>query len=376
MTHARLCVTVTGPTTEALRAARDAVSDADLVEIRLDSAERPDVRGVLAGRRLPVVLTCRPRWEGGAFDGSEDERHGLLAAALEAGAEYVDVEWKAGFDDLLRARAGQGVIVSSHEFDRTPHALGDRLREMRRTGAEVVKLAVQPQRLGDVSALLEAGIAAGPDEGRVLIAMGWRGLVTRVLPARFGSCWTYAGSLEAVGQISARRLVDEFRFRDIDPGTAVYGVVGSAAGHSLVPAMHNAGWRALGIDAVCVPFDATDADDFLDLAGRLAVRGVGVGAPYQAEFRARAAHVDEAAARLGLADTIRMSDDGLDATYLGGAGLPPDAGVRGCPAGDVLDRLVAHVARQCEWWFGRTPPAGVLRGAAERCRAAGEGTAR
>jgi 3-dehydroquinate dehydratase len=48
-----------------LRAARDAVKDADLVELRLDGVADLDVAGALAGRRRPVIVTCRPSWEGG-----------------------------------------------------------------------------------------------------------------------------------------------------------------------------------------------------------------------------------------------------------------------------------------------------------------------
>ena len=74
MTNAQLCATVTADTTAELRARRDAVVDADLVELRLDSVRDLDVEGALAGRRTPVVATCRPTWEGGGFAGSEEER--------------------------------------------------------------------------------------------------------------------------------------------------------------------------------------------------------------------------------------------------------------------------------------------------------------
>ena len=62
-----LCVTVQAATTAELRAKRDAVVDADLVELRLDSVSDPDVSGALAGRSTPVIVACHPAWEGGAF---------------------------------------------------------------------------------------------------------------------------------------------------------------------------------------------------------------------------------------------------------------------------------------------------------------------
>ena len=78
MSTPRLCVTVTATSTAELRRRRDAVRDADLVELRLDGVADPDVAGALAGRRLPVIVTCRPVWEGGRFAGI---RRGAQAAA-------------------------------------------------------------------------------------------------------------------------------------------------------------------------------------------------------------------------------------------------------------------------------------------------------
>src|SRR5436190_9618152 len=80
-----VCVTVTAPTMAELRRRRDEVTDADLVELRLDTVSDPDVAGALAGRGLPVLITCRPEWEGGHFNGSEEERKGILARACALG---------------------------------------------------------------------------------------------------------------------------------------------------------------------------------------------------------------------------------------------------------------------------------------------------
>ena len=93
MRHSLLVETVTGQTMTGLIAAREAASDVDLVELRLDGVADVDVRGALSGRRLPVIATCRPTWEGGRFEGSEERRQAVLMEALAAGAEYVDVEW-------------------------------------------------------------------------------------------------------------------------------------------------------------------------------------------------------------------------------------------------------------------------------------------
>ena len=78
MATPELCVTVTAPTMADLRRQRDAVDDADLVELRLDKVRDPSVAGALEGRTRPVIVTCRAAWEGGGFTGSEEERHRIL----------------------------------------------------------------------------------------------------------------------------------------------------------------------------------------------------------------------------------------------------------------------------------------------------------
>ena len=82
----QVCVTVTGRTMEEVRRARDGAAGADVVEVRLDGVARPDPVAALDGRLRPVIITCRPKWEGGAFDGSEEERRRLLLGAVAAGA--------------------------------------------------------------------------------------------------------------------------------------------------------------------------------------------------------------------------------------------------------------------------------------------------
>jgi 3-dehydroquinate dehydratase/shikimate dehydrogenase len=304
-----LCITVNGRTMADIRRARDEAFEADLVELRLDGVSDPDVAAALADRRRPVIVTCRPAWEGGAFDGSEEERRRILAAALEAGADFVDLEWRAGFTDLIRAH-GSRVVCSLHDYDGVPHDLDGCYRAMRGTGAAVVKLAVAPQRLCDLLPLLAIGRAAvSRKERAALIGMGIVGVPSRVLAAHFGSCWSYAGAA-APGQLSADRMLGEFRYRDITSASRIYGVVGSPIGHSLSPAMHNAAFRAAFLDAAYVPLQAADAADFVEFARALGMSGASVTAPFKRTLMPTVSKIDEDARRIGALNTIRVDRDG------------------------------------------------------------------
>jgi len=274
MGAALLCETVTASTMAGLVAARDASTDADMVELRLDGVADVNVDAALAGRRVPAVVTCRPVWEGGQYRGAEEERCALLARALELGAEYVDVEWRAvrersaGLDRLV-AEHRDRVIVSSHDFEGVPNDLSQRARAMRETRAALIKIAVAATRLSDTLPLIEIG----REGNAVVIGMGDAGAPTRLLASRFGSRWTYGGNAVAPGQVPARTMVEHFRFRDVGPKTAIFGVVGPDAAASGAPRKYNAAFAAAGVDAVCVPLPAATAGDYETFAAALGMAG-------------------------------------------------------------------------------------------------------
>jgi 3-dehydroquinate dehydratase/shikimate dehydrogenase len=303
------------PDVASMRAARDRAAG-DLVELRLDGLDRIDVTAALAGRRRPVIATCRAAWEGGRFQGTEEERVRVLAQALAEGAEFVDLEWRASAAaPLITPATRDRIVLSMHDFDATPADLTDRVREMRRLGTGIVKAAVKTERLAELLPLLAIGREGARDGQRtVLIGMGPCGVVSRVLPAHFGSCWTYGGAAVAPGQVSVPRLVDEFRVRTVTAQSAVYAVVGHPIAHSVSPAMHNAAFAALGIDAVYVPCDAVDFEDFERLAAALSIAGASVTAPYKeaawaAQRRGREQASGERDTRDAL-NTLRRTVDG------------------------------------------------------------------
>ncbi len=316
MPVSQLCVTIAAPTMEALRRGRDAATTADLVELRLDLVDRPDVMGALEGRRRPVIVTCRAKWEGGGFDGSEEERERILLQAVEAGAEFVDIEARAEFvPAILRRRRGRGVVLSMHTFGPAPGDLKDRARAMRSTGAEIIKIAFEAQRLSDMQPLFEmaARPATGEQDdvgsvGHVFIAMGQPGVPSRILAARLGSRWTYAGDGVAPGQLPAARLQDDYGFRRIRADADIYGVVGNPIAHSLSPVMHNAGFAALNINAVYVPLEAQDADDFVAFARMVGLRGASITAPFKVAMLTKVDEVDPVVARVGALNTVAVRD--------------------------------------------------------------------
>ena len=307
-----------------LLAARDAATAGDLVELRLDGVANLDIGRALEGRRVPAIVTCRAMWEGGRFEGTEEERRAILARALDLGAEFVDVEWQAvdgqltgvSFHDLVH-RAPERIVVSSHDFDGVPPDLESRARAMRATGAGTIKIAVSVSRLSQTLCLK----SIARDGSAVVIGMGELGVVSRLLAGRFGSQWAYAGQGVAPGQLPASRMIDDYGFRRVSESTRIFGVVSTNALHSFSPIMHNAAFEAAGIDAVYVPLPVHEFTDFLSFAEGMNVEGVSVTIPFKLDALRAAESSDALTQQVGAANTLRRRDSGWEATNTDVAGF-------------------------------------------------------
>ncbi len=298
---ARVCETVLVNDMRELRRLRDA-SSADIVELRLDGVAGLDVRGAVEGRRLPVLLTCRAAWEGGRFTGSEEERLGIIAAAIASDADFVDVEWRAARAELP-AIAPERLVLSHHAFDGVPGDLRDRVQAMRRESPSgVIKVAVVLNELSGLLALQR--VAAADAAPHVFIGMGAAGVLSRVCPASLGSAWTYGGSA-APGQLPVAELVHRYRVRSQSASTRLFGLTGRPLAHSASPAMHNAAFSASGVDAIYVPLETGDARALLEVAEAFGFEGVSVTAPLKQAWSALGVAVDARARAIGAANTLR-----------------------------------------------------------------------
>jgi 3-dehydroquinate dehydratase/shikimate dehydrogenase len=137
--------------------------------------------------------------------------------------------------------------------------------------------------------------------------MGDAGVPTRLLAARYGSRWTYAGQGVAPGQIPAARMVGEFRYRAIGAATRLFGVISTNAMHSASPAMHNAAFAAGGIDAAYIPLRAADVDDFMAFADGVGIEGASVTIPFKLDALRKASLATERAEVIGAANTLKRS---------------------------------------------------------------------
>jgi 3-dehydroquinate dehydratase/shikimate dehydrogenase len=222
-----------------------------------------------------------------------------------------------------------------HDFAGCPDDLEARVDAMAALDPAVLKVAVTISRLADCGRLAELA-ARHPGRRLVLIGMGEAGLATRILPGRFGSCWTYAGDGVAPGQIDVASLRGEFRIHRVGPRTRIYGIAGRPVMHSLSPAMHNAAFDDLGLDAAYVPLAAADVDDLVAGLRVLGVAGASVTAPFKVDVMRGLASLDEDARQTGAVNTLVPAAGGWR-----GHNTDVEGFLAGCAGLDLQARRVA-----------------------------------
>lgn len=98
----------------------------------------------------------------------------------------------------------------------------------------------------------------------------------------------------------------------ITGATRLAAVIGHPVRHSLSPALHNAAFRAAGIDWCFVAFDVAPgaAREAVAAMQSLGIGGFAVTMPHKADVAAAVDEVDVAAAALGSVNTVVLRDDG------------------------------------------------------------------
>ena len=97
----------------------------------------------------------------------------------------------------------------------------------------------------------------------------------------------------------------------IDGATRVYGLLGRPVVHSLSPAMHNAAFREVGLNAVYVAFPVTDLASAVAGLRGLQIPGVSVTIPFKEEIIPLLDELDPQAARIGAVNTVVNRDGRL-----------------------------------------------------------------
>lgn len=310
-----ICVSLGVDDPQRLRAEHAALvaQGCKLVEYRLDFLPPSvDVAELVRSRPGPIIATVRRPEDGGKWTGPEEDRRRLLQAAIDAGAEYVDLEPDASV--AIPRRGTTRRIVSMHDFSRTPSDLAAIHAKLAACDADVVKLAMTATSPVDNFRVLR--IVREAKIPTIGLCMGELGQASRILNGVCGSPLTFAAATEATavapGQLSFTTMRGLFRYESLSSQTAVAAVIGDPIGHSKSPLIHNRALAAAGIDGVYVAFRVPPEalDEFVEAAKKFGLRGLSVTIPHKEAVQQHISRLDAIAKDIGAVNTLVFEKDG------------------------------------------------------------------
>ncbi|MCR5097999.1 MAG: type I 3-dehydroquinate dehydratase [Lachnospiraceae bacterium] len=236
-----ICVPITDDTADGIISRAKKLVDAgvEMIEWRADFFE-----GISNNERVLEVLnllreitpdtilivTLRSRDQGGKCTMDQDERKALLITMAQAhSADLIDVEYFS-YENPLRLierlhERGALVVVSHHDFNETPTraVMRELMSQMADVDGDIVKLAVMPTGMQDVSNLLSVtDWFASSHQGVPVItmSMGPMGVLSRIGGFMFGSAVTFAADGDAAsapGQLPYDDVESIIRILKKDP---------------------------------------------------------------------------------------------------------------------------------------------------------------
>jgi len=280
---------------------------ARFIELRLDFlAKAPDLKRLLEYKTVPFVATVRRGSDGGRYNGPEDARKTLLRQAIVGGFDWVDLE--TDIADSIPRFGKVKRIVSYHNLREVPKDLEKIYEAMCKQDADIVKLAVKAQTPADNLRVL--ALLKDAPKPTVAHCMGDLGMPSRVLGGKFGAPFTYAAHNKergiAPGLPSYLEMKRLYYYDRIGPATKVFGVIGDPVAHSLSPLLHNKAFRAVGLDAVYIPFRVPKGElaAFLQAFDQLPVEGYSVTIPHKEAAAEAADELDPAVESTKAANTL------------------------------------------------------------------------
>ena len=362
MNNGEICVSVCAENAdELIKQIYQAEEFADVIEIRFDCLKESEFDLALQkvsqlNFRKPFLATFRPI---GAF---EDFTFSAFVSELTKNATNDEVKkriarlesrinnWKPIFSlnninfldfelDLFlgltstnffdnKLLENHQIIVSEHNFEKVPDELEEIYEAMSSAEeydlkCDIIKIAVQPNDIADSISIWKLLERAKQENTRFIpIAMGEAGKWTRILGLAHGAFMTYAsldsGNETAPGQVSAKDLIEVYRAKELDQNTDVYGIIGNPVSHSVSPEMQNAAFKFHDLNAVYIPFEVKNLDEFITRMVKPATReidlnfrGFSVTIPHKQNIIKHLDFIDETAQKIGAVNTVKIVDGKL-----------------------------------------------------------------
>lgn len=202
----KICTPVIGRTLDEFLKNLDRIQEvSDMVELRVDKIKNLKEKGL-------ILIKKRTKKES-ILTGAKKE---LIKKALEFGFDFVDVELSLISCLELTKREKKRVILSFHDFEKTPNILEltAMVNNMRKFAVGVIKIATMVNNDNDLGNLFRLIMNKKKNEKMIIVGMGKKGKMTRILLPLLGSFLTFASTkfgTTAPGQIDIDKLKNIYK---------------------------------------------------------------------------------------------------------------------------------------------------------------------
>jgi len=243
---------------------------AEMLELRADYPAKLDtgaLKALLAcakAAKLPTIVTCRDKAQGGVGDWPLELRTEILVEALNRGADFIDCEYdnflvsdtQTRLTEALSENKQARLILSAHNFAGPFDDLATLYEDIQAVYPEAIpKLVYTARHINDCFEAFD--LLHNKTSDAIVLCMGVAGFISRVLSKKLGGFVTFASvdkeNATAPGQITAEQFKNLFRWGSIDAETELFGVIGNPVAHSLSPAIFNASFDERGINGLYLP---------------------------------------------------------------------------------------------------------------------------
>jgi 3-dehydroquinate dehydratase / shikimate dehydrogenase len=332
MNNGKICVSVCAETAdELIEQIKRAEDLADMVEIRFDCLNDGEFDSFLKQFKkktnsVRYLATFRSAEQGGKKNLSFAEREEFWRHShIFEFTDWADLEEDISEERLnsLWGKAFKKIIKSNHDLKGVPENLLQIYENLSNAKPNVLKIAVQANDITDTIPIWKLLKKATAENQQIIpIAMGESGKWTRILGLAHGAFMTYAaldaGQETAPGQVSARDLIEVYRVKELDEKTEVYGIVGGNTSYSMSPYLHNAAFKFHNLNAVFVPLQTQNLDEFIRRMVKpetreieLNFKGFAVTIPHKQNIIKHLDAIDETARVIGAVNTVKIENGKL-----------------------------------------------------------------
>ncbi len=196
----KICCVITGPTLNIFLSNLNKIQEiVDMVELRIDSIKninQKDIATIRKNAKKECIFTCH-------------NNNAVQKLALDLDFSYIDIDLNE--INTFEPKTKSKLILSFHDFKITPSLkkLESVKNNMKKFKPHIMKFATMVNSERDTHTLMKFLLAKKQNENMIVIGMGNKGQITRIISPLLGGFLTYASTeitKSAPGQIKVDTL--------------------------------------------------------------------------------------------------------------------------------------------------------------------------